>query len=141
MGLTPGKKINAIFITLMGVTFVTGGLILYWLLIVTLTNQKVLNVRAPSMIESERFLRYYGLATGGLRGFIASGEEKYIHDFEKAKAGIQESYKTLELQRLMWFIALSAIIVRTITGTLLLVFNIKYLILYWPRKTFVSSRI
>jgi len=226
MGLTPGKKINAIFITLMGVTFVTGGLILYWLLIFTLTNQKVLNVRAPSMIESERFLRYYGLATGGLRGFIASGEEKYIHDFEKAKAGIQESYKilerlskkwvmhkntvllyeiggylekfylssnqviimrnnpendyhvglkylredlaplviqiqeridtlghnmlellevdtqiTLELQRLMWFIALSAIIVSTITGTLLLVFNIKYLILYWPRKTFVSSRI
>jgi len=48
---------------------------------------------------------------------------------------------TLELQRLMWFIALSAIIVSTITGTLLLVFNIKYLILYWPRKTFVSSRI
>lgn len=93
MSLTPGKKINGIFIILMVVTFITGGMILFWLTVYATTNQKVLNVRTPSMLESERLLRYYGLAAGGLRGFIASGEEKYIKDFEKARSEIQISYK------------------------------------------------
>jgi len=51
----------------------------------TAISQTVMNVRTPSMLGAERLMRYYGLAIGGVRGFLASGDEKYLQDFEKAK--------------------------------------------------------
>lgn len=96
MRLTLGKKIGGSFIILVLISAISGGLILYWLSGLTDTNQTVMNVRTPSAIGAERLLRYYGLAIGGIRGFLASGEEKYVQDFEKAKSGMQESYKRLE---------------------------------------------
>ena len=96
MKLTLGKKIGGGFIILVIVSAITGGLTLYWLSSLTATNRTVLNVRMPSMSGAERLMRYYGLAIGGVRGFLASGDEKYFNDFEKAKAGMQESYKALE---------------------------------------------
>lgn len=96
MSLTPGKKAGGTFLILMIVTAITGSLILYWLTIFASINQKVINVRTPSMVEPERLLHYYGLATGSLRGFVASGEEQFIHDFEQAKYEIQNSFKKLQ---------------------------------------------
>ncbi len=95
MKLTLGKKIGGSFIILVFISAITGGLILYWLAGLTATNQTVLNVRTPSMVGAEQLLRYYGLAIGGVRGFLASGDEKYVQDLEKAKSGMQESYKKL----------------------------------------------
>ncbi len=96
MKLTLGKKIGGSFIILVFISAITGGLILYWLAGLTATNQTVLRVRMPSMVGAEQLLRYYGLAIGGVRGFLASGDEKYVQDLEKAKSGMQESYKKLE---------------------------------------------
>ncbi|MEP9410685.1 MAG: CHASE3 domain-containing protein [Candidatus Brocadia sp.] len=102
MKLTVGKKIGGSFVILILVSAISGGLILYWLTNLTKTNQTVLTVRTPSMMEAERLMRNYGLAIGGTRGFIASGDEKYLQDFEKAKSGIQESYKRLEELSKQW---------------------------------------
>lgn len=104
MKLTVGKKIGGSFVILILISAITGGLILYWLAGLANTNQKVICVRTPSVLEAERLIRYYGLAIGGIRGFLASGEEKYVQDFEKAKAGIQESYKKLEDVARNWVI-------------------------------------
>lgn len=96
MKLTLGKKIGGSFVILVLISAISGGLVLYWLNSLTSTTQTVLNVRSPSMIGSERLLRFYGLAIGGIRGFLASGDEKYLQDFEKAKSGMRDSYKKLE---------------------------------------------
>lgn len=53
----------------------------------------------------------------------------------------EDTQITLELQQSIWLVASIAIGISTITGLFLLIFNLKYVILYWPRKTFVSSRI
>ncbi|MEP9409943.1 MAG: CHASE3 domain-containing protein [Candidatus Brocadia sp.] len=102
MKLTLGKRIGGSFVILVLISAIAGGLILYWLTALTSTNQTVLSIRTPSMIEAERVMRYYGMAIGGLRGFIASGDEKYLQDFEKAKSGLQESYKRLEEVAKQW---------------------------------------
>ncbi len=96
MKLTVGKNIGGSFVILILISAVSGGLILYWLTGMAETRETVINVRTPSAIRSEQLLRHYGLAIGGIRGFLASGEEKYIQDFEKARSGMQESYKQLE---------------------------------------------
>jgi methyl-accepting chemotaxis protein len=102
MKLTVGKKIGGSFVVLILISAITGGLILYWLTSLTKANQKVLSVRMPSMLEAERLMRSYGLAIGGVRGFLASGDEKYLQDFEKAKTGMQEAYKKLEEVSRQW---------------------------------------
>ena len=102
MKLTLGKRIGSSFIILVLISAISGGLILYWLSGLTTTSQSVMSVRTPSMLGAERLMRYYGLAIGGVRGFLASGDEKYLQDFEKAKAGMQESYKTLEEVSKKW---------------------------------------
>lgn len=104
MKLTLGKKIGGSFVILMLISAISGGLILYWLKDLMATNQTVLNVRTPSMVGSEQLLRYYGLAIGGLRGFLASGDEKYIQDLEKAKSEMLESYKKLEEVSKHWIL-------------------------------------
>ena len=76
MKLTLGKKIGGSFVILVLISAISGGLIVYWLNSLTSTTQTVLSVRSPSMIGSERLLRFYGLAIGGIRGFLASGDEK-----------------------------------------------------------------
>lgn len=96
MKLTVGKKIGGSFVILILISAISGGLILYWLTEMAKTRQIVINVRTPSAIMSEQLLRYYGLAVGGIRGFLASGEEKYVQDFEKARSGMQKGYKQLE---------------------------------------------
>ena len=102
MKLTLGKRIGFGFIILALISAISGGLILYWLSGLTSTSQTVMNVRTPSMLGAERLMRYYGLAISGVRGFLASGDEKYLQDFEKAKAGMQESYKALEEVSKKW---------------------------------------
>ncbi|MDO8140693.1 MAG: methyl-accepting chemotaxis protein, partial [Candidatus Brocadiales bacterium] len=102
MKLTVGKKIGGSFVILILISAITGGLILYWLTSLKSTNNTVLNVRTPSMVGTEKLLRYYGLAIGGLRGFIASGDDKYLQDFEKAKTGLVESQKYLEEISKQW---------------------------------------
>ncbi|MEK6621101.1 MAG: methyl-accepting chemotaxis protein [Planctomycetota bacterium] len=102
MKLTLGKRIGFGFIILALISAISGGLILYWLSGLTTTSQSVLSVRTPSMLGAERLMRYYGLAIGGVRGFLASGDEKYLQDFEKAKAGMQESFKALEEVSKKW---------------------------------------
>lgn len=69
MKLTVGKKIGGSFVLLILIMTVTGGLILSMLTNLMKTNQTVLTVRTPSMIEAERLMRNYGLAIGGVRGF------------------------------------------------------------------------
>ena len=96
MKLTIGKKIGSSFVILILISVITGGLILYWLTSLKSTNNTVLNVRTPAMVGTWKLLRYYGLAIGGLRGFIASGDDKYLQDFEKVKASLVESQKSLE---------------------------------------------
>lgn len=102
MKLTLGKRIGFGFIILVLISAISGGLILYWLSGLTATSQSVMSVRTPSMLGTERLMRYYGLAIGGVRGFLASGDEKYLQDFEKAKAGMQESFKALEEVSKKW---------------------------------------
>ncbi|MEK7297841.1 MAG: methyl-accepting chemotaxis protein [Planctomycetota bacterium] len=102
MKLTLGKRIGFGFIILALISAISGGLILYWLSGLTTTSQSVMSVRTPSMLGAERLMRYYGLAIGGVRGFLASGDEKYLQDFEKAKAGMQESFKALEEVSKKW---------------------------------------
>ncbi len=102
MKLTLGKRIGSGFIILALISAISGGLILYWLSGLTTTSQAVMNVRTPSMLGAERLMRYYGLAVGGVRGFLASGDEKYLQDFEKAKAGMQESFNALEEVSKKW---------------------------------------
>jgi CHASE3 domain sensor protein len=104
MKLTVGKKINGSFMVLALVSSITGGLILYWLIDLTAANRTVLSIHTPSMIEAERLLRYYGLAIGGIKGFIAFGDEKYLQDYENAKTEIQESYKKLKELSKNWII-------------------------------------
>ena len=60
MKLTLGKKIGGSFVILVLISAISGGLILYWLNSLTSTTQTVLNVRSPSMIGTERLLRFYG---------------------------------------------------------------------------------
>ncbi len=102
MRLTLGRRIGGGFIILVSISAITSGLILYWLTCLTSVNQTVLSVRTPSMIESERLMRHYGLAVGGVRGFLASGDDKYLQDLEKAKTGMQEAYKRLEEVSRQW---------------------------------------
>jgi len=102
MKLTLGKRIGSGFIILALISAISGGLILYWLSGLTTTSNAVMSVRTPSMLGTERLMRYYGLAVGGVRGFLASGDEKYLNDFEKAKAGMQESYNGLEEVSKKW---------------------------------------
>jgi methyl-accepting chemotaxis protein len=104
MKLTVGKKIGSSFVILILISAVSGGLILYWLTGMTEVSQKVLNIRTPSAIRAEQLLRHYGLAVGGIRGFLASGEEKYVQDFEKARSEMQESYKKLDDVSKYWTI-------------------------------------
>ncbi len=118
MKLTVGKKIGGSFIILILISAVTGGLILYWLTGLTKTNQTVLSIHTPSMIEAERLLRNYGLAIGGTRGFIASGDEKYLKDFEKAKSGLEESYKGLEELSKQWVLQENKDLLKEIGGCL-----------------------
>lgn len=104
MKLTVGKKINGSFMILALVSSITGGLILYWLINLTAANRTVLSIHTPSMIEAERLLRYYGLAIGGIKGFIAFGDEKYLQDYENAKMEIKESYEKLKGLSKNWII-------------------------------------
>lgn len=105
MKLTIGKKINGSFMILALVSSITGGLILYWLIDLTAANRTVLSIHTPSMIEAERLLRYYGLAIGGIKGFVAFGDEKYLQDYENAKTEIQESCKKLKELSKNWIIS------------------------------------
>lgn len=102
MKLTLGKRIGISFVALVLISAISGGLILYWLSGLTATSHSVLSVRTPSMLGTERLMRYYGLSIGSVRGFLASGDEKYLQDFEKAKTGMQESYKALEEVSKKW---------------------------------------
>lgn len=96
MKLTVGKKMCGGFAISFIISAITGGLILYWLMNLTAINQTVLNVHTPSAIEAERLLRYCGLTIGEVKGFLVSGDEKYIHDLEAAKSETLKSYKKLE---------------------------------------------
>jgi len=118
MKLTLGKKIGGSFVILVLISAISGGLILYWLNSLTSTTQTVLNVRSPSMIGTERLLRFYGLAIGGIRGFLASGDEKYLQDFEKAKSGMQDSYKKLEELSNHWILQQNKDLMKEIGGSL-----------------------
>ncbi|MBM4065031.1 MAG: hypothetical protein FJ266_05235 [Planctomycetes bacterium] len=118
MKLTLGKKIGGSFVILVLISAISGGLVLYWLNSLTSTTQTVLNVRSPSMIGSERLLRFYGLAIGGIRGFLASGDEKYLQDFEKAKSGMQDSYKKLEELSNHWILQQNKDLLKEIGGCL-----------------------
>src|SRR3989304_10612103 len=118
MKLTLGKKIGGSFVILVLISAISGGLIVYWLNSLTSTTQTVLSVRSPSMIGSERLLRFYGLAIGGIRGFLASGDEKYLQDFEKAKAGMQDSYKKLEETSNRWILQQNKDLLKEIGGSL-----------------------
>ncbi len=118
MKLTLGKKIGGSFVILVLISAISGGLILYWLNSLTSTTQTVLNVRSPSMIGTERLLRFYGLAIGGIRGFLASGDEKYLQDFEKAKSGMQDSYKKLEETSNRWILQQNKDLLKEIGGSL-----------------------
>jgi len=118
MKLTLGKKIGGSFVILVLISAISGGLILYWLNSLTSTTQTVLNVRSPSMIGTERLLRFYGLAIGGIRGFLASGDEKYLQDFEKAKSGMQDSYKKLEEMSNHWILQQNKDLMKEIGGSL-----------------------
>lgn len=118
MKLTLGKKIGGSFVILVLISAISGGLILYWLNNLTSTTQTVLNVRTPSMIGTERLLRFYGLAIGGIRGFLASGDEKYLQDFEKAKSGMQDSYKRLEELSRRWILQQNKDLLKEIGGCL-----------------------
>ncbi len=118
MKLTLGKKIGGSFVILVLISAISGGLIVYWLNSLTSTTQTVLSVRSPSMIGSERLLRFYGLAIGGIRGFLASGDEKYLQDFEKAKSGMQDSYKKLEELSNHWILQQNKDLLKEIGGSL-----------------------
>ena len=118
MKLTLGKKIGGSFVILVLISAISGGLILYWLNSLTSTTQTVLNVRSPSMIGTERLLRFYGLSIGGIRGFLASGDEKYLQDFEKAKSGMQDSYKKLEEMSNRWILQQNKDLLKEIGGSL-----------------------
>jgi len=118
MKLTLGKKIGGSFVILVLISAISGGLIVYWLNSLTSTTQTVLSVRSPSMIGSERLLRFYGLAIGGIRGFLASGDEKYLQDFEKAKFGMQDSYKKLEELSNHWILQQNKDLLKEIGGSL-----------------------
>ena len=118
MKLTLGKKIGGSFVILVLISAISGGLVLYWLNSLTSTTQTVLNVRTPSMIGTERLLRFYGLSIGGIRGFLASGDEKYLQDFEKAKSGMQDSYKKLEEMSNHWILQQNKDLLKEIGGSL-----------------------
>ena len=118
MKLTLGKKIGGSFVILVLISAISGGLILYWLNSLTSNTQTVLNVRTPSMIGTERLLRFYGLSIGGIRGFLASGDEKYLQDFEKAKSGMQDSYKKLEEMSNRWILQQNKDLLKEIGGSL-----------------------
>ena len=118
MKLTLGKKIGGSFVILVLISAISGGLILYWLNCLTSTTQTVLNIRTPSMIGTERLLRFYGLSIGGIRGFLASGDEKYLQDFEKSKSGMQDSYKILEELSSHWILQQNKDLLKEIGGSL-----------------------
>ena len=118
MKLTLGKKIGGSFVILVLISAISGGLILYWLNSLTSTTQTVLNVRSPSMIGTERLLRFYGSSVGGIRGFLASGDEKYLQDFEKTKSGMQDSYKKLEELSSRWILQQNKDLLKEIGGSL-----------------------
>ena len=118
MKLTLGKKIGGSFVILVLISAISGGFILYWLNSLTSTIQTVLNVRTPSMIGTEKLLRFYGLAIGGIRGFLASGDEKYLQDFEKSKSGMQDSYKKLEELSSHWILQQNKDLLKEIGGCL-----------------------
>ncbi|MDN3513693.1 MAG: methyl-accepting chemotaxis protein [Candidatus Brocadia sp.] len=102
MKLTVGKKIGGSFVILILVSVITGGLTLYWLKGLTTTNHTVLAMRTPSMIETKELFRHYGMAVAGIRGFLATGEEKYVQDFESEKSRMQESCTRLEEMSRHW---------------------------------------
>ena len=118
MKLTLGKKIGGSFVILVLISAISGGLILSWLNSLTSNTQTVLNVRTPSMIGTERLLRFYGSAVGGIRGFLASGDEKYLQDFEKTKSGMQDSYKKLEELSSRWILQQNKDLLKEIGGSL-----------------------
>src|SRR3972149_4075269 len=118
MKLTLGKKIGGSFVILVLISAISSGLVLYWLNSLASTTQTVLNVRTPSMIGTERLLRFYGLAIGGIRGFLASGDEKYLQDFEKTKSGMQDSYKKLEELSSRWILQQNKDLLKEIGGSL-----------------------
>ena len=76
------------------ISAISGGLILYWLNSLTSTTQTVLNVRSPSMIGTERLLRFYGLSIGGIRDFSLPAMKSIYKTLKRQNPGCKIVTKT-----------------------------------------------